>query len=420
MSVRKGQSDPNEHPLSTPLNRVHLALQEFPSNLRQVDWPNGGMDDDGDGSIDQLNEYLQSLKNLLKTNASRLDEAGAQSDKVVLGQIARLLTFIADHRLDVGWQFVQLVHYVGKMPSHRKYDQPRREAAGKTGIPSRREVYGAEFEELMRGQVEHLEELFLRLSPPLRPELGNFQSTREACTEAIPPSDTYALENFVSRLRYVANRLREYDGQDEVCREFYTARQVLDLRYDIDEARHLLALCRDILAIGLFEEAKSAVDLIWDLVEQTRLSLVSALRIRPTDAGVIPTFMDKLIVRVSTRIDHVSECQSLIQDLVGKLQISLAPEKPAYESIGGIMGGITGGTTEGTTEETGTKQKEDVWEDVSSAMKKAIQDYWKESQAARSNGKRLLIGKFCKQRDLDEEAFRAEKDRVTRRKKRLK
>lgn len=413
MSARKAQSDPNEHPLSTPLNSVHTALQEFPSNLRQVDWQAAGTDDDGDGSIHQLNEYLRSLRNLLKANASRLDEAGTESDKVVLGQIARLLLFIADHRLEVGWQFVQLVHYVGKMPSHSKYDQPRQEVGGKIGIPSRREVYGAEFEELMRGQVAHLEKLFLRLSPPLRPELSNFQSTREACTEAIPPSDTYALENFVRRLRYVANRLQEYDGQDEICREFYTARQVLDLRYDIDEARHLLALCRDIVAIGLFEEAKSAVDMIWDHVEQTRLSLISALRIRPTDAGVIPTFMDKLIVRVSTRIDQVNECQSLIQDLVGKLQICLASDKSAYESIGGIVEGIAEGKE--------TKQKKaDVWEGVSSAMKKAIQDYWKESQAARSNGKRLLIGKFCRQRDLDEETFRAEKDRVARRKKRLK
>jgi len=122
--------------------------------------------------------------------------------------------------------------------------------------------------------------------------------------------------------------------------------------------------------------------------------------------------MDKLIVRVSAKIDKANECRLLIQDLAGKLQISLASEKTAYESIGG--------TTGGTVKEREAKQKIGIWEGVSPAMKKVIQDYWKQSQAQRSKGKRILIGKFCTQRDLDEKTFRAEKDKVAKRMKRLK
>jgi len=52
-------------------------------------------------------------------------------------------------------------------------------------------------------------------------------------------------------------------------------------------------------------------------------------------------------------------------------------------------------------------------------MKKAIRDYWRESRAVKSQGKRLLIGNFCKQRGVDEETFRVSKKKVEGRRKRL-
>jgi hypothetical protein len=59
-----------------------------------------------------------------------------------------------------------------------------------------------------------------------------------------------------------------------------------------------------------------------------------------------------------------------------------------------------------------------IWGDISPDMKKAIQGYWEESKALKSEGKRLLIKKFCRKRDLDESTFRSERDRVEKRKNR--
>jgi len=64
-----------------------------------------------------------------------------------------------------------------------------------------------------------------------------------------------------------------------------------------------------------------------------------------------------------------------------------------------------------------TEQK-DIWEDIQPDMKDAIQDFWKESEAKKSEGKRLLIEKFCRKRHLDESTFRSEKDKVEKRKNR--
>ena len=67
-----------------------------------------------------------------------------------------------------------------------------------------------------------------------------------------------------------------------------------------------------------------------------------------------------------------------------------------------------------------TKEKKNIWEDVSSDMKKAIQDFRKESEAKKSEGKRLLIKNFCRERGIDEKDFKSERDRVEKRMKRLK
>ncbi len=65
-----------------------------------------------------------------------------------------------------------------------------------------------------------------------------------------------------------------------------------------------------------------------------------------------------------------------------------------------------------------TEQK-DIWEDIPPDLKNAIQDFWKESKAKRSEGKRLKIKEFCRKRSLDEQTFKSEKDRVEKRKRRL-
>jgi len=59
-----------------------------------------------------------------------------------------------------------------------------------------------------------------------------------------------------------------------------------------------------------------------------------------------------------------------------------------------------------------------IWEHISPEMKGAIQDFWKESRIKRSEGKRLLIEKFCRERNIDKDTFRSEKDRVEKRKSR--
>ncbi|HLB75002.1 MAG TPA: hypothetical protein VJJ98_13355 [Sedimentisphaerales bacterium] len=66
----------------------------------------------------------------------------------------------------------------------------------------------------------------------------------------------------------------------------------------------------------------------------------------------------------------------------------------------------------------GTERK-DIWEDIQPDMKEAIQEFWKESKAKKSEGKRPLIKTFCRERDLDERTFRSEKDRLEKRRKRL-
>jgi hypothetical protein len=60
----------------------------------------------------------------------------------------------------------------------------------------------------------------------------------------------------------------------------------------------------------------------------------------------------------------------------------------------------------------------DIWQDILPDMKEAIQEYWKESKAQKSNHRRLTITGFCEQKGLDEKAFRSEKDRVEKRKNR--
>jgi len=64
-------------------------------------------------------------------------------------------------------------------------------------------------------------------------------------------------------------------------------------------------------------------------------------------------------------------------------------------------------------------ERKDIWEDIQPGMKEAIQEFWKESKAKKSEGKRPLIKTFCRERDLDERTFRSEKDRVEKRRKRL-
>jgi hypothetical protein len=66
-----------------------------------------------------------------------------------------------------------------------------------------------------------------------------------------------------------------------------------------------------------------------------------------------------------------------------------------------------------------TEQKEKIWEDIAPYMRNAIEDYWVESKALKSKGKRLLIKKFCKTRGLDATTFKSEKDRVEKRRTRL-
>jgi len=306
MSAGKGKSRLKEHPLSTSLNVVHLALFKCPQHLRKAGWQAADGTDEDRGYVNQRNEYLRSLRNLLKTSASGLDQVSTEVEKIVLGQISRSLLFIADHGLGVGWRFVQFADYVGKIRSSGRCNQQLQPA---------------------------VEKLLLRLSPPVRPEL-TVLNAEEVGAEAVSPSDAYALENVVCRLTDVADRLEKYNGHDERCREFHVARQVLQLRYDIDEARHLLSFCRDAIEPGLFEQARAVVNEVWAHIERTRVRLVGALRIRPTDAGVIPIFMDKMIGDVSARIAHANEHRSALEDVAGKLKAVLASAKDAQESRG--------------------------------------------------------------------------------------
>ncbi len=402
MSAGKGKSRLKEHPLSTSLNVVHLALFKCPQHLRKAGWQAADGTDEDRGYVNQRNEYLRSLRNLLKTSASGLDQVSTEVEKIVLGQISRSLLFIADHGLGVGWWFVQFADYVGKIRSSGRCNQQLQPAAEKCAILDRAQTYVDEFADLMREQAARVEKLRLRLSPPVRPEL-TVLNAEEVGAEAVSPSDAYALENVVCRLTDVADRLEKYNGHDERCREFHVARQVLQLRYDIDEARHLLSFCRDAIEPGLFEQARAVVNEVWAHIERTRVRLVGALRIRPTDAGVIPIFMDKMIGDVSARIAHANEHRSALEDVAGKLKAVLASAKDAQESRGVRQ----------------TKQDKAIWKGISTGMKKAIRDYWRESRAVKSQGKRLLIGNFCKQRGVDEETFRVSKKKVEGRRKRL-
>lgn len=413
MSAKKGKSKPKEHPLSTELNLVHRALWECPSNLQRIEWQGAGSDD-ADDTVNRRNEYFRSLRELLKANASRLEAESTKSDKVVLGQIARMLMFIADHGVGVGWRFVQLVDYVNTISGHLRSDQPLQEITDKRDILSRGEIYVDEFVELMKGLLADLEKLFLRLSPPVRPEVGSVPDTKVPCAETAPSSDTYVLNGFANRLENIAYCLQHYNGCDEKCREFYVARQVLQLRYDIDEARNLLSLCKNTVDSELFEKTRAVVNGVWGNVEQMRLSLVAALRIKPTNANTMPRFIDKMIDSVSTKIAQTNERRSVLEELAGEFQAAAASAKPVRKSAGRAR--TKKRKSAGPAQ---TKKKETIWEDVSPDMKKAIQDYWKESEARKSEGKRLLIEDFCGERDLDEEAFRAEKNRVAGRSKRL-
>jgi len=124
-----------------------------------------------------------------------------------------------------------------------------------------------------------------------------------------------------------------------------------------------------------------------------------------------------------TKVRHDSNQRlpPIPSDLIG-----MADWIPDVEKV--LAGGTTRKETDYTAQEpsaklikkpTETEQKNTLWRDIEPDMKRAIQDFWKDSQAKKSEGKRLLIKKFCRKRGLNESTFRSEKDRVETRRKRL-
>ena len=102
-------------------------------------------------------------------------------------------------------------------------------------------------------------------------------------------------------------------------------------------------------------------------------------------------------------------------DLCSRIK-NLAVKQQALEGGKKDKSGPKGKNVE--DEPVGKETEKNLWEEISSDMKRAIQDYWHKSKVLKSKGKRLLIKKFCEGEGLDKVTFRSELNRIETRRKR--
>ncbi len=182
--------------------------------------------------------------------------------------------------------------------------------------------------------------------------------------------------------------IRDYDWEDGVAPEV---------------EQFLSAVQKYVQSKGIYEPEKGSVG--WVFIELFRPSVNAAIEKATAYNKRMRQHMRKALDCVSPKADDAAPTTHGEQPAPDADKAKkLAEAQPEQSSK--------------PTREAGVTEQKDIWEDISPDMKGAIQDFWRESKAKKSDGRRLMIKEFCQERRLDEETFKSEKDRVEKRKKR--
>jgi len=269
---------------------------------------------------DSFEKYIKSLRIGLSIGARWPEVLSVRQNPIIVEEIRRLLRFISENRLEVGWRFVQLADW--KQEARGSWKGKKRvftELVDSLGISDNRWDYVREFAYLMVGQAAHLELLLLSLSPPVFVPMSHLE---EDAVLIGPTSDNYALKGLVCNIKNTARHLRNYCVPDEGRKEISVAKQVLDFWDELDKAKHLLVHCKGLLEPELYKQAQVTLNVLWDYKEEIVFQFTYAIEV-PSSPAEQPMSMRSMIEAVSSRFAKANERRILLEELAGQLEVAL-------------------------------------------------------------------------------------------------